>query len=72
MYQVCWKCSRAIEPLNRRERDKKTKKVWNIAYCPYARCAANLDITPAMDIKVWNSAKGYFEDETEAPNDPFA
>ena len=52
--KICWKCSRSIEPLTRREKDKKTKKVWNIDYCPFERCAANLDIYEAPKIKLWN------------------
>jgi hypothetical protein len=68
--QICWKCSRSIEPLERKEKDKKSKKSWTILYCPFERCKANLDIYPSVNVKMWNSAKGFFEDETE--HDPFA
>lgn len=62
MYQVCWKCKRSIEPLARREKDKKTNKVWLITYCPFERCAVNLDLTSAPSIKIWNQEQGFFED----------
>lgn len=62
MEVICWKCKRHIDPLGRREKDKKTNKVWLITYCPYDRCGANLDITPAVPLKLWNGS--YFEDET--------
>ncbi len=64
---ICWKCSRHIEPLERREVDKKAKKAWTITYCPYERCGANLDIASAIPIKLWNSKQGFFQDETEMP-----
>ena len=59
---ICWKCNRSVEPLERREKDKKAKKTWLITYCPFERCAANLDIVPATSIKIWNGS--YFEDDT--------
>jgi hypothetical protein len=65
MAVICWKCSRSVDPLTRREVDKKNKKAWIISYCPFERCAANLDIKEAPPIKLWNSAKGFFQDETE-------
>ena len=64
MQQICFKCKRSIEPLERREKDKKGKKTWLITYCPFERCAANLDIVPTIPVKLWNSAQGFFEDET--------
>jgi hypothetical protein len=63
---ICWKCQRHIEPLERREVDKKARKVWVITYCPYERCGANLDIEPGKSIKLWNSKQGFFQDETDA------
>jgi hypothetical protein len=61
---ICWKCSRSVEPLTRREYDKKAKKAWMIVYCPFERCAANLDLYPTVPVKLWNHDKGFFEDET--------
>jgi hypothetical protein len=63
MSLICWKCRRSVEPLERREKDKKTGKRWLITYCPFERCNANLDIAPTDRIKVWNSQQGFFEDE---------
>lgn len=60
MSQICWKCSRSVDPLERRERDKKAKKTWLILYCPFERCNANLDILPALPIKMFNGS--FFED----------
>ena len=60
---VCWKCQRSVEPLERRERDKKAKKSWFISYCPFDRCGANLDIYPAPPIKLWNGS--FFESEDD-------
>jgi hypothetical protein len=62
---ICFKCSRHIEPLTRREIDKKAKKTWLITYCPYERCNANLDIEPAIPVKIWNQKRGFFQDETD-------
>lgn len=59
---ICWKCRRSVEPLERRESDKKAKKAWLITYCPYERCNANIDIGPASAVKLWNGS--YFADET--------
>ena len=61
---ICYKCKRSVEPLERREKDKRGKKTYLITYCPYERCSANLDIIPAPSIKIWNGA--YFTDETDA------
>ena len=60
---VCWKCQRSVEPLSRREKDKKAKKTWLISYCPFERCNANLDIVPAPPIRLWNGS--FFQDENE-------
>jgi hypothetical protein len=62
MPTICFKCKRSVEPLERREKDSKAKKVWLISYCPFERCAANLEITEALKIKVWNGS--FFENET--------
>lgn len=63
MQLICFKCQRSIEPIERRERDKKTKKTWLITVCPFERCKANLDIKEAPKVKIWNSKEGFFEDE---------
>ena len=63
MQQICWKCKRSIEPLERREKDKKKNKAWLITYCPFERCAANLDITDAPKVRLWNGS--FFEDPDE-------
>lgn len=60
--QICWKCSRAITPAERIETDPKSKKKWAIKYCPFERCAANLDLKP-LNVKVWNGK--VFRDEEE-------
>lgn len=65
---ICYKCSRSIEPLERREIDRKGKKTWIISYCPYERCAANLDLRQAVPVKLWNGS--YFTDELDDPNSP--
>jgi len=59
---ICWKCKRSVEPLERREKDKKGKKIWLITYCPYERCAANLDITEAPHIKLWDGGSFFDPD----------
>ncbi len=59
--RICPKCSRSIQPLERIEYDKKSKKTWHILYCPFERCNFNLDISETT-IKLWNNDKGYFED----------
>lgn len=65
MYNIiCYKCSRSVVPLERRERDKKGRKTWLITYCPYERCGANLDIQLASTIGLWNG-KNFFN-----PDDP--
>ena len=61
--QICWKCKRSITPAERIETDKKAKKTWLITYCPFERCAANLDLREHT-IKLWNNDKGYFQDYT--------
>jgi hypothetical protein len=58
---ICWKCNRSVEPLTRREKDKKAKKTWQISYCPFERCAANLDIREAPPVRLWNGS--FFEEE---------
>ena len=58
--RICWKCSRSVEPLTRMEHDKKKKK-WLIEYCPFERCAANLEILEAPRVKLWNGA--FWEDD---------
>lgn len=65
--QICWKCKRSVEPLERREKDKKTKKVWLILYCPFERCTANLDLIPAPAIRLWNGSSFFNPD---FPNEP--
>lgn len=65
---ICYKCSRSVIPLERREKDKRGKRAWIIAYCPYERCAANLDIYLATPIKLWTGA--YFADETDVDTPP--
>lgn len=60
-YMVCPGCSRSIKPEERLEYDKKTKKNWQITYCPNERCGFNIDIVP-MNLKTWNDTRGYFED----------
>jgi hypothetical protein len=60
---ICWKCQRSVEPLERREKDRKSKKTWLITYCPYERCAANLDIKDAPAIRLWNGS--FFENPDE-------
>lgn len=52
-YIVCWKCKRSVEPAQRFEKDKKSKKTWIITYCPYERCLTNLDLEE-MNVKLWN------------------
>jgi len=61
MQTVCWKCQRSIEPLERREKDKKGKKIWLITFCPFERCAANLDLREVPKMKLWNGS--FFEEE---------
>jgi hypothetical protein len=63
-HTVCWKCKRSVEPLERREKDKKARKTWLISYCPFERCNTNLDIQPAPPVKLWTGS--YFAEE----NDP--
>lgn len=63
MPRICWKCSRSIEPLTRTEKDKKTKKVWQIDYCPFERCNANLEIYDAPKIKLWNGTSFFDPNE---------
>lgn len=62
-YIICWKCRRSVEPLDRRETDKRSHKTWVITYCPFERCNANLDICIAPKIKLWDGK--YFIDETD-------
>jgi len=62
-FVICWKCKRSVEPVERREKDKKSKKMWLISSCPFERCAANLDLREVGPVRLWNSDKGYFEDE---------
>lgn len=60
---ICYKCNRSVTPLERREKDKKAKRSWLITYCPYERCAANIDIQLTSSIKIWNGS--FFQDEHE-------
>ena len=62
--RICFKCNRSVEPLERREKDKKARKTWLITYCPYERCNANLDIVPAPRIALWDGSM--FRDDTES------
>lgn len=64
-HQICPKCSRSVEPLERIEHEKKSKKTWLIKYCPNERCNFNLDIEPT-NVKLWNERSKYFEDLTDA------
>lgn len=66
---ICWKCNRSIVPLERREKDKKGRKTWLITYCPNERCAANLDIVPAPDIKLWNGSSFFNPDDPDTNAD---
>lgn len=59
---VCWKCRRSMTPLEKREKDPKTKKHWMISYCSFDRCRAALEIDTAPPIKLWN---GSFFEEAE-------
>lgn len=61
MSVICYKCRRSIEPLERRE--KKGRKIWTIIYCPFERCAANLDLIEAKPMRIWNGS--YFVNELD-------
>lgn len=63
---ICPGCERSIEPLERFEKDKKKHKTWLITYCPYPRCAFNLDIEE-MSVKVWNGKSFTDLDEDYRP-----
>jgi hypothetical protein len=63
MSVICWKCKRSVDPLERREKDKKARKTWLITSCPYERCSANLDIVIAPPIKLWDGTM--FRDEND-------
>ena len=58
---LCPGCNRNVEPKEKVEKDRKTKKNWAIKYCPYERCGFNLDIVP-FNVKVWNNDYSRFED----------
>jgi hypothetical protein len=63
---ICWKCKRSVEPLERREKDKKHRKTWLITYCPFERCNANLDIQDAPAIRLWNGREFFNPDDPDA------
>lgn len=62
-FKLCPKCQRSVEPLERLEKDTKSKKNYLIYYCPNDRCKFNLDIEEC-NIKLWNHRSKYFEDLT--------
>lgn len=62
MRQICPRCSRSVEPLEKVVRDKK--KTWLIKSCPNERCKFNFDIE-ATKVKVWNDKQCSFEDLTD-------